>query len=172
MDDPSFAWGPRYSSNEYPERAFTPLKHDYFSTHSYPPSSDFDVSEYSEDVDHDIPKVDSEPTSDSAPSRNSVFFSDAEEEEDYENDEFNFGHGGYRTTFFRTSAERSLADTARRAIPQFHQWKHCLQQRFPATAVFVAKGLLFDAVITSQHCTLWLHSQLTDSRHSTLHVRG
>ena len=106
MNDPSSAWGPRYSSNGYSERAFTPLKQDYFSTHSYPLSSEFDVSEYSEDVDHDIPEVDSEHTSDSAPGRNSVFFSDTEEEENHWNDEFSFGHSGYRTTFFRTSAER------------------------------------------------------------------
>lgn len=107
MDDPSSACGPRYSSNGYPERAFLPLKHDYFAIDSYPPPSDFDVSEYSEDVDHDIPEVDSEHTSDSAPGRNSVFFSDTEEEEICgNNDEFNFGHSGCRTTFFRTSAER------------------------------------------------------------------
>jgi hypothetical protein len=106
MNDPSSAWGPRYSSDEYPERAFTPSKHDYFSTHSYPRSSEFNVSEYSEDVDHDIPEVDSEHTSDSVPGRNSVFFSDTEEEENRWNDGFSFGHSGYRTTFFRTSAER------------------------------------------------------------------
>lgn len=106
IEDPSWAWDPRYSSNGYPERAYTPSKHDRFSTHSYPPSSDFDVSEYSEDVDHDIPEVDSEHTSDSAPGRNSVSFSDIEEEENHGNHGFSFGHGGYRTTFFRTSAER------------------------------------------------------------------
>lgn len=106
MNDPSAAWSPRYSSNGYPERAFTPLKHDYFSTHSYPPSSEFDVFEHSEDVDRDIPEVDSEQTSDGAPGRNSVFFSDTEEEENHWNDDFSFGHSGYRTTFFRTSAER------------------------------------------------------------------
>ena len=105
MNDPSSAWGPRYSSDGYPERAFTPSKHDHFSTHNYSLSSEFDVSEYSEDVDHDIPEVDSEHTSDSAPGRNSVFFSDTEEEENHWN-EFSFGHSGYRTTFFRTSAER------------------------------------------------------------------
>ena len=105
MNDPSSAWGPRYSSNG-PERAFTPSKHDYFSTYSYPLSSEFDVSEYSEDVDHDIPEVDSEHTSDSAPGRNSVFFSDTEEGGNRWNDGFSFGHSGYRTTFFRTSAER------------------------------------------------------------------
>ena len=106
MNGPSSAWGSRYSSNGYPERAFTPSKHDYFSNHSYPFSSEFDVSEYSEDVDHDIPEVDSPQTSDSAPGRNSVFFSDTEEEENNGNDEFSFGHSGYRATFFRTSAER------------------------------------------------------------------
>ena len=106
MNDPSSAWGPRYSSNGYPERAFTPLKYDDFSTHSYSLSSEFDVSEHSEDVDHDIPEVYSEHTSDSAPGRNSVFFSDTEEEENHWNNEFSFGHSGYRTTFFRTSAER------------------------------------------------------------------
>lgn len=106
MNDPSSSWGSRYSSYGYPERAFTPMKHDYFSTHSYPLPSEFDVSEYSEDVDHDIPEADSEHTSDSAPGRNSVFFSDTEEEENNWNDEFSFGQSGYRTTFFRTSAER------------------------------------------------------------------
>ena len=106
INDPSPAWGPRYSSNGYSERAFTPMKHDYFSTHSYPPSSEFDASEYSEEVDRDIPEVDSEHTSEGAPGRSSVFFSDTEEEENHWNDEFSYGHGGYRTTFFRTSAER------------------------------------------------------------------
>ena len=106
MNDPPSAWGPRYSSYGFPERAFTPLKHDYFSTHSYPFSSEFDVSEYSEEVDHEIPEVDSEHTSDSAPGRNSVFFSDTEEEENHWSDGFSFGHSGYRTTFFRTSDER------------------------------------------------------------------
>ena len=105
MNDSSSA-GPRYSSNGYPERAFTPSKHDCLSTRSYSFSSEFDVSEYSEDVDHDIPGVDSEHTSDSAPGRNSVFFSDTEEEGNRWNDEFSYGHSGYRTTFFRTSAER------------------------------------------------------------------
>ena len=104
--DPSSTWSRRYS-NGYSERAFTPSKQDYFSTHSYPPLSDFDVSEYSEDVDHDTPEVDSEHTSYSAPGRNSVFLSDTEEEDNYGiNNEFSFGNGGYRTTFFRTSAER------------------------------------------------------------------
>ena len=106
MNDPPSAWSTRYSSNGYPERAFTPLKHDYFSAQSYPFSSEFDVSEYSEDVDREIPEADSEHTSDGAPGRNSVFFSDTEEEETNWNDGLSFGHGGYRTTFFRTSAER------------------------------------------------------------------
>lgn len=105
IDDPSSARSSRFS-NGYPERAFTPLKHDYISTHSYPPPSDIDVSEYSEEVDHEVPEADSEHTSDSAPSHNSVIFSDIEEDENSGNDGFSFGHGGYRTTFFRTSAER------------------------------------------------------------------
>ncbi|KAF8800792.1 hypothetical protein BYT27DRAFT_7174996 [Phlegmacium glaucopus] len=105
IEDPSSAWGPRYSSNGYPDRAYTPSKHDYFSIHRYPPPSDFDVSEYSEDVDHDNLEADSEHMTDSPPGRNSVFFSDTEEEENHGDDEFSFGHG-YRTTFFRTSAER------------------------------------------------------------------
>ena len=105
MEDPSFAWARRSSSHGYAERAYAPLKHDYFSSHNYPPPSDFDVSEYSEDMNHDVPDVDSGHTSDSAPVRNSVFFSDSEEE-NHGNDEFAFEHSGYRTTFFRTSAER------------------------------------------------------------------
>ena len=106
IGDSSSAWSTRYPSNGYPERAWTPLKRGNLSIYGYRSSSDFDVSEYSEDVDHDLPEVDSDHTSDSVPGRKSLFLSDTEDEENNEHDEFSFGHGGYRTTFFRTSAER------------------------------------------------------------------
>ena len=90
MDD--FSWG--YTS-KYPGSAYT------YSDRDFPPTSDFDASELSEDVDLEL-------TSDSAPGPGSGVSSDSEDEEPQEDDDFgfSFSYEGNRTTFFRTSAER------------------------------------------------------------------
>lgn len=105
----------RYSAREpikYSASAYTrgPYNTTYLPDHDYPPRSNFDVSTFSEDVSHDVPDLDSEPASDSAPA-SSVVFTDSEEEEEKEEEDgdshgFSFGSEGFRTTFFRTSAER------------------------------------------------------------------
>ena len=92
MDD--FSWGYTYASSKYPGSAYA---HD----RDFPPTSDFDVSELSEDVDLEL-------TSDSARGPSSGISSDSEDEDPQEEDDsgFSFSYEGNRTTFFRTSAER------------------------------------------------------------------
>ena len=68
------------------------------SDRDFPPTSDFDASELSEDVDQEL-------TSDSAPGPSSGISSDSEDDEPQE-EGFSFSYEGNRTTFFRTSAER------------------------------------------------------------------
>jgi len=84
---------------------------DYRGEGNYPSTPDFDISEFSEDMEHDNPDVDSEPTSDSAPAQSSGVYSDSEEEDAKEDSEegedtFRYGYDGPRRTFFHTSAER------------------------------------------------------------------
>jgi len=92
MDD--FSWGHAYVPSKYPGSA-------YIHDRDFPPTSDFDASEFSEDVDLEL-------TSDSAPGPSSGISSDSEDEEPQEEDDFgySFSYEGNRTTFFRTSAER------------------------------------------------------------------
>jgi len=66
------------------------------SDRDFPPTSDFDASELSEDI----------LTSDSAPGPSSGISSDSEDDEPQEEEGFSFSYEGNRTTFFRTSAER------------------------------------------------------------------
>ncbi|KAF8971276.1 hypothetical protein BDZ97DRAFT_1350388 [Flammula alnicola] len=139
VEDPSSSWSHRYSTDplfKHSASAYTrvPYNSIYSTNHDYPAPSDFDVSEFSEDVEHDIPDLDSEPTSDSTPGQSSSVFSDSEEEEarDDDSDAFSFGgYNGNRTTFFRTSAERgqwksnpmpfrpatSLLQSSRKSVP-------------------------------------------------------
>ena len=73
----------------------------YIHDHDFPPTSDFDTSELSEDVDLEL-------TSDNAPGPSPGISSDSEDEGPQEKDDFGFSssYEGNRTTFFRKSAER------------------------------------------------------------------
>ncbi|KAJ3502910.1 hypothetical protein NLJ89_g8674 [Agrocybe chaxingu] len=113
LESSSSPWDYNYSSrgtskvsraeDPFPRRASISTAGDY------PPSSDFDVSEFS---DHDLPDVDSEPASDSAPAENAGTVSDSEggnaegQDDDEDANLFSFSSNSYRSTFFRTSAER------------------------------------------------------------------
>ena len=108
MEDPSFSWTHRYPTSLPYKQPPSSRASSVFATNDYPPVSDFAPSEFSEDVDRDIPDIDSDPTSDSAPGQSSGVFSDSEEEEGGggEDDEVNEAGYGYRRTFFSTSSER------------------------------------------------------------------
>ncbi|KAF4567294.1 hypothetical protein EYR40_006293 [Pleurotus pulmonarius] len=129
IDDMTMVWGPNYRWNSSikspPTHCRLPSFRSSFPSDDELPSSDYEMSDYSEDTRSKCEPI-SRPRPTSVPEN--VFYSDSEEETNQDDDGFEFKYSDTRSTYFDTSAERGRW----KSDPMPYRW---LRSSAPVTSV-------------------------------------